>query len=221
MWIITSNLWEVMTWNFEVTGFLKYYFWSRGSATMAHGPKQLRMIYVYNPFCIFKVWRGKISKTNIACHVKWYEIQVSLSIKLYSEHKKSIMICVIQVSLSINKSLLEHEKDLFFYLYFLFNVIIIDQAISNKHFSIVIWTIPVSVHQQIWCLVRTYFLLPIDVLLLSRPSHGGWTGVLQSLFNNATTPIHEGFTSRLSIFEGPTSPIPSHWWSHEGRIQQW
>ena len=59
-----------------------------------------------------------MSKTNIACHVKWYEIQVSLSIrKTLLEHEKNLLWYVIQVSFSINKSLLEHEKNLFFILF--------------------------------------------------------------------------------------------------------
>ena len=97
----------------------KVLFWSRGWQTMAHGPKPTcYLIYIYNPFCIFKFEGKKKSKTNIACHVKWYEIQVSLSIrKTLLEHEKNLLWYVIQVSFSINKSLLEHEKNLFFILF--------------------------------------------------------------------------------------------------------
>ena len=119
IWIITSNLWEVMTWNFEVTGFLKYYFGAEVGKLWHMGQSQPATWYIYITLSAFLSLKGKKkSKTNIACHVKWYEIQVSLSIrKTLLEHEKNLLWYVIQVSFSINKSLLEHEKNLFFILF--------------------------------------------------------------------------------------------------------
>ena len=82
--IITSNLWEVMTWNIEVTGFLKYYF---GAEV---GQSQPATWYICISPSAFLSLKGEKNQRPILQAVwKWYAIQVSLSINKTSlEHKK-------------------------------------------------------------------------------------------------------------------------------------
>ena len=139
--------------------------------------------------------------------MKWYEIQVSLSIKTLLEHKKNLLWYVIQVSLSINKSLLEHEKDLFFILFLFYCYYHRSGDLSNKHFS-QIWSLEFQ-HQYtsrfgVWW-EPTFWLT--DVLLLSASSHGGRTGVLSRVsLITLPLPFMKVSPSRLNhLLEGPTS----------------
>ena len=71
--MITSNLWEVMIWNFEMIGFFKYYFGAEVAKLWHMGQSQpAACFFIYrsakNGFCIFKFGRKEIKdQYGMAC----------------------------------------------------------------------------------------------------------------------------------------------------------
>ena len=116
IWIITSTLWEVMTWNIEVTGFLKYYFGAEVGKLWHMGQSQSATWYICISPSAFLSLKGEKNQRQILQAV-W---------KLYE----------IQVSLSINKTLLEHKIIHFlFYLFLFYFYYHRLGGLNNKHVS--------------------------------------------------------------------------------------
>ena len=94
-----------MTWNFEVTGFLKYYFRAEVGKLWHMGQSQPATWYICISPSAFLSLKGEKNQRPILQAVwKRYEIQVSLSInKTLLEHKKKIQAVFSNPSLRISK----------------------------------------------------------------------------------------------------------------------